>query len=156
MTAHALSSLRRTGKEIGGMLLLAALALTCVAAVNHKIEKQLDTSAVRTTLTAFAEELVPAPKEPAPAAMVMISSPAEGIFQAGNIAGGPALIEIGSAVTPETKLGTVLPEDATPLVILAGVTGTVKEILVKDQDMVLAGQALMKIEPMQMPEAPED
>jgi biotin carboxyl carrier protein len=88
--------------------------------------------------------------------MVMISSPIEGIFQAGEISGGPALVNIGTTVTPETKLGSIQPEDATSMPILAGVTGTVKEILVKDQDMVMSGQALIKIEPMQMPKAPED
>jgi len=156
MTAQAMTSLRRTGKEIGGMLLLAALALKCVAAVNQKIEKRLDDGAALATQTTFALEPVPVPKEPAPPVMVMISSPIEGIFQAGSIAGGPAFVSVGTGVTPETKVGTVQPEDATAMPILAGVTGTVKEILVKDQDMVMAGQALIKIEPTQMPDSPEE
>jgi biotin carboxyl carrier protein len=151
MTAHALSSLRRTGKEIGGMLLLAAVALMCVAAVNQKIEKRLDSGAALAAQTTFAEKTLPVPEEPAPPVMVMISSPMDGVFQAGNVAGGPALVAIGTGVTPETKLGSIQPEDATAMPILAGVTGTVKEILVKDQDMVMAGQALIKIEPQQMP-----
>lgn len=151
MTAHALTSLRRTGKEIGGMLLLAALALMCVAAVNQKIEKRLDQGAALATQTTFAPAPLPIPEEPAPPVIVMITSPVGGIFQAGNVAGGPALVSIGAAVTPETKLGSIQPEDATVMPILAGVTGTVKEIFVKDQDMVMAGQALIKIEPQQMP-----
>jgi biotin carboxyl carrier protein len=36
------------------------------------------------------------------------------------------------------------------------VTGTIKAILVEDEDLVMAGQALIKIQPTQMPKSPEE
>jgi len=156
MTTQAFHSLRRTGREIAGMMTLAGLALACVAAVNHSVESRLEQAEATVTQASFAEVTeVPIPVEPSLPAIVMITAPAEGVFQAGNTAGGPALVAIGSKVTPETKVGTIQPMNATAMPLLAGVTGTVKEILVKDQDMVVAGQALIKIEPFQMPAVPQ-
>lgn len=156
MTALTRNSLQRTGREIAGMLTLAGLALACVAGVNHTVESSLAQTEATVTQASFAEVTeMPVPVEPSPPAIVMITAPAEGVFQAGNTTGGPALVAIGTKVTPETKVGTIQPMNATAMPLLAGVTGTVKEILVKDQDMVVAGQALIKIEPFQMPAAPK-
>jgi biotin carboxyl carrier protein len=156
MTAQALNSLRRTWQEIAVMLLVAALALTCVAAVNQKIANGLDSSATQMIQTAFGEDPLPDPEVPAPSAVAVIACPVDGVFQAGTISGGPAFVSVGTTVTAETKLGVIRPEDATAMPILAGLAGTIKEILVKDQDVVLAGQPLFKIERAKMPETPEE
>lgn len=147
MNTYAPSSLRRTWHEIFAMLAIAALALACLVAVAYGIEQRLELSTAVARETTFGDTGLPMPEEPAPPAMVILSSPAEGVFQAGETMNSPPLVEIGSRVMPDTKLGEVQPISATAMPLMAGVAGVVKEILVRDQEMVMAGQALFKIEP---------
>jgi biotin carboxyl carrier protein len=162
MSIYTLNSVRRTGQEIGGMLLLAGLALACVAAVNHRVDSHLGESArdwqgsvtvVGTPVLKPAD--APAPIPPTPPAETMITSPMAGVFKASTVDGGPALATVGKLVQPDTVLGTVEPMDATPIPILAGVSGKVSEILVKDQQLVGIGEALINIQATEFPQPAE-
>ena len=151
MSGKSQTSSLRAWKEMAGMIAIATLALSCVAAVNHKLKAQLaNADSFR------ANQLEPIPDEPEKPDTVMITSPAAGIFQAGNTTGGPALVKVGMKVKPETILANIQPMDATAIPILAGVSGTVKEIFVEDQSVVRTGEALMKIEVKKLDETPAD
>ena len=152
MSEKSQISMRRTWGEIAGMMAIAALSLSCVAAVNHSLEAKLSRAG---SFGVKFQAPIPPDQDEKPET-VMITSPTAGIFQAGNTEGGPALAKIGMQVKPETILGNIEPMDATAMPILAGVMGTVKEIYVEDQSVVATGQALIKIEIKELNEMPED
>ena len=83
----------------------------------------------------------PEPKPPAAAQQDMVvPSPMSGLFALAEMPGGPPSVKVGDHVTSATVLGVV---DNMP--VRAMVSGTVMEIMVRDGQMVTAGQGLFRI-----------
>lgn len=87
--------------------------------------------------------------EPSPPKMEMIVSPWQGMFAAGENFGDVPFVEVGSHVTPQTVVGVVyldVMEPVRQIKVLAGVQGTIVQVLVEDGAYVEAGQPLMVVE----------
>lgn len=88
--------------------------------------------------------------EPSKPQTVSIISPWAGMFCAGEFPGSPAYVEVGMHVEPSTVVGRIETAYAgsspDSMVLTAGVAGTVTEVLVQDQQMVVPGQELFKVQ----------
>jgi biotin carboxyl carrier protein len=94
------------------------------------------------TNTAGGANVLPTEPQPMP---VVIVSPWDGEFYAGEYPGSQPFVHIGSEVTPQTVVGKI---DAMRLLeVKAGVVGTISDILVTDGEMVEAGQPLFVVRP---------
>lgn len=88
---------------------------------------------------------VPAVPDSASAATVVVS-PAVGVFYRRPSPDSPPFVEVGSVVGPDTPVA-ILEVMKMFTEVRAGVSGTVAEILVENEDVVEHGQALMRVEP---------
>lgn len=88
-----------------------------------------------------AEETRPADALPR---TVEVVAPLLGIFEAEPVTGGPPFVRPGTRVHPETTVGILhVGKDRTP--VMAGVCGTVDEVLVKGGQLVEYGQPMLRV-----------
>ena len=112
-----------------GVLVAAALTLAIIAA------------------SVASGDVATEPKEPTSANIV---SPWTGMFIASDFPGGQPYVTVGTHVGPGTIVGrieTVYAESMPQIPVLAGVEGTIVEVLVADGDMVQIGQPLYRVAP---------
>lgn len=81
---------------------------------------------------------------------VFVTSPANGVFQAGEYPGAPPFVQVGSRVEPETVVGTVwsiadVGPRRPPSTVRAGIHGTIVSVQVVDGEMVTIGQPLFEL-----------
>jgi biotin carboxyl carrier protein len=84
--------------------------------------------------------------EDAASAGELIAAPVTGIFYRGSKPGGTPLVDKGTAVGPDSIVGSI-EVMKTFQDVRAGVSGRIRKIQVADGDLVTEGQTLMKIEP---------
>jgi acetyl-CoA carboxylase biotin carboxyl carrier protein len=84
--------------------------------------------------------------QPAASNLVDIKSPTVGTFYAQRDPGAPALVTVGSRVTPETVIGLI---EAMKVYneIFAGVSGVVREIVANNGEYVEYDQVLFRVDP---------
>jgi acetyl-CoA carboxylase biotin carboxyl carrier protein len=92
-----------------------------------------------------------APSEPTPSAaakkhLLEIKSETVGLFYAQPKPGDPPYVKLGDRVTPTKPVGMIVVMK-TNHELAAGVTGTIVEILVENEQAVDFGQVLFRVEP---------
>lgn len=82
---------------------------------------------------------------PPPQQEVFVICPAEGHFMVAENFGDPPLVVVGDSVEPGTIVGYVQSMEQIP--VIAGVGGTVVEIMTGNMEPVGTGQMLMRVVP---------
>ena len=91
-----------------------------------------------------AGDTPPDPAEPMPIPVVVVT-PWDGAYCAAEYPGGQSLVSVGSRVEADTVVCYIDSMRRFP--VMAGVAGTVSQILAAEGELVEAGQPLMVIRP---------
>lgn len=96
--------------------------------------------------TQSAGQAAPPQQEP-----IFIVSPWSGVFHSGEYPGSPPFVEVGSEVAPDTVVAMIQDFMVEPaprlLAVRAGVSGTIRRVLVDEGQVVMIGQPLFEVVP---------
>lgn len=88
----------------------------------------------------------PAPPPPQDDALLTVTAPALGVFYRSPRPDQPPYVKDGSHVDPETTVG-LIEAMKVYTAVAAGVSGTVREVVAENNELVEFGQVLLRIEP---------